>query len=127
MNYFLSNPFRAPHKVWNPNKIELKYKSMPSLEEIRISQNPPEFDEIDQFAKNRMVFGSFRYGLMEKQSLDGYDHVNEIHKRVNLYEKDHNLEHLVDALNMVKMSYRKGKLRGESMNPTDDGYHATPK
>lgn len=125
-NYYFSNEFRAPHKVWKPIIVILNGKH-PTFEELNKSQYPDEFRECDQYAHNRMIMGSFRYGLIERQSLLCYEPAKESIKRVNKYLKDGNLEHLIDACNMIKIAYYRGKkFLGQRINSIDDGEHAKP-
>lgn len=124
-NYYLSNEFRSPHKVWNSNSINLI--NHPSYEELDKSEYPDEFKECDQLAHNRMILGSFRYGLIKDQKFLKYNTPREGIKRIEKYLQDGNLEHLVDALNMIKISFMVGKrFKGQKMNPIDDGEHAQP-
>jgi len=99
----------------------------PSLSDLNISQYPPEFAECDKYAHNRMIMGSFRYGLIDRQDLKDYNPAKEAIKRIEKYLKDENLEHLVDANNMIKIAYFRGKkFLNQTMNPIDDGEHAQP-
>jgi hypothetical protein len=122
-NYFLSNPFRAPHKCW---PIELiKINSMPNWDTLNKTEYPEEFAECDKLAHNRMIMGSFRYGLIGRQDLIKYNPAKEGIKRINKYLEDGNLEHLVDACNMVKIAFFRGKKHlGQTVHSIDDGEHA---
>lgn len=122
-DFYLSNLFRSPHKIW-PNKLK-PLNSSPNFEELNISQYPDEFKKIHQYAHNRMIMGSFRYGVIERQDLNCYDTAKEAHKRLNKYEKDGNLEHLIDAYNMIRIEYLKAKRSGHKLISIDDGEHAT--
>jgi hypothetical protein len=126
MNYYLSNEFRNPHKVWKPNSVILN-GNHPSIDELNITEYPPEFAECDKLAHNRMIMGSFRYGLIGRQNLDCYDTANECIRRVQRYIDGGkvNLELIVDALNMCKIEFYKGRKEGKQVISIDDGVHAT--
>lgn len=84
---------------------------------------PKEFDEILELADNRMRQGTFRYGDINRQNIDNYNVVFEIHKRTELYKESKNLDYLIDTLNMVRIEYMKAKKSGKKLIPIDDGYH----
>lgn len=85
---------------------------------------PEEFNEILKAADMRMHQGKFRYGKIKRQNLSNYDTVEECKRRLDRYLKDNNLEHLVDAFNMIRIEFYKGKLQGKEIIPIDDGEHA---
>lgn len=87
---------------------------------------PDEFTEIIRYADNRMHQGKFRYGKIKRQNLGNYDTAIECIKRIQKYilEGRNNLEYIVDALNMCRIEYYKGRLLGEQIIPIDDGEHA---
>jgi len=87
----------------------------------------PEYREIVDLANNRFFQGQFRYGRHSLEIFLRYDTVKETYNRMRRYEKDGNLEHLVDALNMIRIEYYKGKKSGKKMFSIDDGKHAQPK
>jgi hypothetical protein len=122
LRFFFDNLWR-----WKLGVIELDTPPTnfaPALDELNKNQFPDEFAEIQKLAHNRMIMGYFRYGDIHRQNLDGYDTVAEAHKRINKYSQDHNLEHLVDALNMIQIEYFKAKKAGKRLHPIDDGEHA---
>ena len=84
-------------------------------------------DEFEQFMRNRLVMGAFRYGLIAEQNFDKYDLTEEIKKRVDRYSSDRNLEHLVDAANICLLAFVHGQRAGESMESIDDGEHTPEK
>lgn len=95
---------------------------MPPLERLRATEWD---DEYEILRRNRMVMGAFRYGPIQRQSLEQYDLPNECIHRVQLYQQDHNLEHLVDAGNMAMLAFVNGRRNKHPFNSTDDGTHAT--
>lgn len=74
-----------------------------------------------------MVMGFFRYGDIHRKDLDSYDLPEEAIKRIRRYQQDRNLEHLVDAGNMLMLAYMQGQRDGHTFKPIDDGEHARPK
>ena len=80
--------------------------------------------EYEELRHNRMIMGAFRYGQIEFQDFTKFDLTKEAHKRINLYEQDGNLEHLVDAGNMCMLAFIQGKRMGKSVNSIDDGLHS---
>lgn len=91
-----------------------------SLQEIERLQSCPKFE---QYRKNRMIMGFFRYGSLQSQiGRSKYDNIGSIQKRLELYKKDHNREHLVDIANLAMIEF--------ATNPSypfvasDDGIHA---
>lgn len=101
-------------------EIDLERKSIPSLDVLRASER---IDEIDRFCNNRLVMGAFRYGLIRNQDYSKYDLPGEAVIRIRQYEKTRNLECLIDAINMCKLSYIHGRRRGESLQAGDDTRH----
>lgn len=99
-------------------------KPAPAPAELRWTQWS---DEYETFRRNRMVMGFFRYGDINRQDLDSYDLPEEAIRRIRLYQRNRNLEHLVDAGNMLMLAYMQGKRHREQFNSIDDGEHAKPK
>jgi len=91
-------------------------KKLPPLEELRKKQQVPEFDEL---ANNRLVMGAFRYGPIEDQNFDNYDLTGECKKRLDLFDDDKNLEHLLDGSNMLKLRWYWGRKKGEKFQAID--------
>ncbi len=95
-----------------------------SLRALRASQ---WCNEYEFYRRNRMVMGYFRYGDIHRQSLNDYDLPEEAIVRIRRYQRDGNLEHLVDAGNMIMLAYMQGIKSGKIMNAIDDGEHARPR
>lgn len=114
---FLDNLWRWKAGV---SEIDLSARPMPDLESLRDSE---QVEEIDRFCRNRLIMGAFRYGLIRNQDYSKYDLPGEAIIRIRQYEKTRNLEHLVDAINMCKLSYINGRRRGELMQAGDDTRH----
>ncbi len=100
---------------------ELVPRRIPDLDKLKQSECCPEFE---QLMRNRLVMGAFRYGLMCEQDFSKYDLIDEARKRIDRYEKDGNLEHLVDAGNMVQLKFYWERKNGGKFEPIDDGEHA---
>jgi hypothetical protein len=71
--------------------------------------------------RNRLLMGSLRYETWaEKRKKFNYDCASEAIRRVQLYQRDGNKEHLVDAANMCLLQFEFGP---GSWKPADDGEH----
>jgi len=98
--------------------------------EVKLHKPYPELvktervDEFDQLANNRLVMGAFRYGSILEQNFDTYDLVTECKNRLARFEKDGNLEHLIDAGNMLRLRFMWGRKKGERFEAIDDGEHS---
>lgn len=124
-DYFLSNEFRAPHKVWpNENYFTYKRNHIPDLEELKSIRLLPEFDELNSLGNNRLILAAFRYSLHHDPF--NYNCRIEIKKRLSLYEETFNIEHLVDCYNFVRLEFFRAKTLGFNFKSIDDGYHAKP-
>jgi hypothetical protein len=104
--------------LWGIKKKEIKLK--PSYPELVKSER---IDEFDKLANNRLVMGAFRYGSIHKQNFDDYNLLEESKKRVERYKNDGNLEHLIDAVNMLRLRFFWGRKKGEKFEPIDDAVH----
>lgn len=121
--FYLNNLWRW--KCGLPELDKPKSGNHPSYDELNISEYPSEFAECDQLAHNRMIMGSFRYGLVNRQELQKYNPAKECIKRIEKYLIDGNLEHIVDACNMTKLAYLRGKkFLNQTLISIDDGDHA---
>lgn len=93
-----------------------------SLEDLRKSEWCEQFII---YMRNRLLMGYFRYGPMGKKP--GYDNVGSAKKRLDLYEKTGNLEHLVDVANLMMCEFVDGKHPNRHFYSTDDGIHVEKK
>ena len=92
----------------------------PSLDEIAKIQSCPDFEE---YCKNRMIMGYFRYGSLTSQiGKAKYDNIGAINRRLALYNKDHNREHLVDIANLAMVEFATHP--NYPFKSVDDGEHA---
>ena len=95
----------------------------PSIDEIARSQSCPQFEE---YRKNRMIMGYFRYGSLQSQmGRAKYDNIGSIEKRLLLYRGDKNREHLVDIANLAMIEFATHP--DYPFHPSDDGVHAARK
>lgn len=95
----------------------------PSLAEIAKIQSCPSFE---QYRKNRMIMGYFRYGSLQSQiGKAQYDNIGSIAKRLSLYSRDHNREHLVDIANLAMIEF--ATHTDYPFTATDDTEHAVRK
>ena len=93
-----------------------------TLDDLYESEWSPRFE---QLMRNRLVMGSFRYELMEekKKSIAGYDMPGEAQRRITEYVLTGNLEHLVDAANMLLIEFECGNHPLRYFESVDDGMH----
>ena len=80
-------------------------KKMPNLEELKISEWSPKFE---QLMRNRLIMGSIRYGQLNAPNKPQYDRIPSMIHRLELYQKDRNAEHLVDVANICLMEFEEG-------------------
>lgn len=91
----------------------------PTLDEIAKIQSCPQFE---RYRKNRMIMGFFRYGSLADQiGKSKYDNVGSIARRLALYNKDRNREHLVDIANLAMIEFATHP--DYPFNAVDDGEH----
>ena len=95
-------------------------RRMPSQDVLRRTEWDDEFEE---YVRNRMIAGAFRYGLLVDNK-NKYDVVRSIQDRLELYKQDRNLEHLVDTAALALVEFVKGRRNGQVMRSVDDGIHA---
>lgn len=111
----------------------LHYGEMPSLQEVRATQWDNEFEKLvlellprpidtDLFklAKNRMVMGGLRYGLIKDQDYNKYDLPEIALRKYSKYCETDNLEYLVDCYNNLMLAFIHGKRYGEIIEKLDD-------
>lgn len=95
-----------------------------TLAEMEALQWGEEWQYILSLMKNRMVMGGYRYGPTKLQKPREFDNVADTKRRLDLYEADGNMEHLVDAANICIIECLKKSHPNFHFNPTDDGVHA---
>ena len=95
-----------------------------SLDELRKTEWCPMFEKL---MRNRLLIGAMRYERFSDKVFakdrDRYDILTSIRSRLDKYEKDHNLEHLVDCANLLMIEFINPTSRKASLRPIDDGEH----
>jgi hypothetical protein len=93
--------------------------SMPSLPALLASEWSPEFEE---YCRNRMVVGAFRYGLLGKDK-PSWARIDSCMDRLLLYLETGNTEHLVDVANLCQLEFVEGQHPAKHFAAHDDGVH----
>ena len=90
---------------------------MPAPNELRLTERDRRFEEL---RANRKILGAFRYGRLGAPGKSKYDRVRDMIRRLELYRRDRNAEHLVDVANLAECEF----VEGENVwQPQDDGEH----
>jgi len=101
-------------------RLEAGLHDRPTLAELRKTQWSKAFEKL---MRNRMIMGSFRYGLMRNGGEKGYDKIGSLKARIALYEKTGNVECLADAANLCLLEFEHPGHPNANFNATDDGEH----
>jgi len=98
-------------------------RDIPDLSTLRETQWCNEFEEL---MRNRLVFGTFRYGVFGEKGKPVFDSVGSAIKRLQAYQDDGNLEHLVDAANLCLVEYVEGQHPKRHFEASDENnkFHA---
>lgn len=89
-------------------------------EHLRHSEWSSRFE---QFQRNRMLIGAYRYGRLNAQGKPRYDRCSDINRRVDLYNETGNLEHLVDIANLAMLEFEEGDHPKRHLSASDDLIH----
>jgi hypothetical protein len=108
--------FELAGKKYKENKI----KTLPPLDELKKSEWD---DTFEQLMRNRLIVGSFRYGLLKDSDRPSYKRVSSIIDRLQMYLEDGNTEHLVDAAAISLAEYVCGDHPLKHFGPNDDHVH----
>ena len=84
----LHEPPEPSEQNWTPKKLEQQWS-----------------DEFEQLMRNRICMGAMRYGGMKKVIQPYGFNTVQIRKRLELYEKTGNAEHLVDVANFALVQF----------------------
>jgi transcriptional regulator of heat shock response len=103
-------------------KADAEHRDMSAMSEMQWDSN--EWQYILSLMKNRMIMGGYRYGPTKLQKPREFDNIADIKRRLELYEKEGNMEHLVDAANITIIECLKKSHPNFHFSPTDDGVHA---
>lgn len=116
-NFYLNNLWR-----WKCGLAEEDFSS-PSpvdLESLRDSEWSGEFETL---MRNRLLMGSIRYGKIHQQGKSKYDRVSSMTKRLDMYNKTGNKEHLVDVANLCLLEFEECHHPDAHFAAIDDGHH----
>lgn len=101
-------------------ELEVAKPLQKSIAELKESQWCVEFEE---FRKNRMVLGTFRYGDYKSPTAKKYDRIGSAIKRLQRYQETGNSEFLVDAANLCMIEFDVPNHKKAHFNSVDDGEH----
>lgn len=79
--------------------------------------------EFENFMRNRLRFGMFRYGPISDQKKGLMDNIGSIEKRIKKYKISGNDELLVDVANICMVEFMKGNHPLKHFSSEDDGEH----
>jgi|WetSurMetagenome_2_1015567.scaffolds.fasta_scaffold167467_4 hypothetical protein len=92
---------------------------MPSLDELKVTEWSPRFEEL---MRNRLIMGAFRYGRLGARGKGCWLRVSGAIARLERYLMTGNQELLVDAANLCLNEFVEGDGWWASV---DDGEHVT--
>ena len=64
--------------------------------------------ELQTLMRQNLVMGAFRYGRLGAEGKPRWNRMKDIQRRLALYVQNHNLEHIVDCLNLAMCEYVEG-------------------
>lgn len=109
---------------------------LPEVEEFHDPFEKGKVPEIEDIAKlkfkeefvllmrNRMIMGYFRYGANKPEVIRKLDFITSAKQRIERYERDGNLEHLVGAANILRMEFEMPHHPNAHWQSIDDGEHS---
>ena len=100
--------------------IPIDEQNQATLEELEQTEWCTDFE---RKMRNRLILGSLRYGRMGCAGKPQYNRVKDMHKRLDKYLEDGNLEHLVDISNLAMLEYVEGEHPKRHFKSQDDGEH----
>ena len=89
--------------------------------------NPVRSKEFQQLCLNRLRIGALRYGVLGEEGKPQFDRISDMIRRLQAFQRDHNLEHLVDVANLCECEFVEGKFHGLEVVAVDDGEHTKEK
>lgn len=95
-------------------------KSGFSLAQLADTQWSPEFESL---MRNRLIMGALRYGTIGAQGKGAYDFCGSAIHRIKEYQRTGNIEHLVDAANLMLKEFTNGSHPNRHFSAVDDGEH----
>lgn len=72
------------------------------------NKSEPWSEDFIKFMRNRLVMGSFRYGLMEEQDYSRFDLAGYIQNKIDKFNSSRDLECLIDACNNALLAFVHG-------------------
>jgi hypothetical protein len=97
--------------------------SVPPVEDLRRSEWSEEFERL---MRNRLIQGAYRYRTLQqrREGSGRCDNIGSAIRRLRLYLKDGNLEHLVDAANLCLVEFEVPCCHSSpALRAVDDGEH----
>lgn len=94
------------------------------LAELRETEWSAEFETL---MRNRLLMGRWRYGRIGGAAKPQYDRIASMRKRLLLYEKEGNIETLVDIANLCLLEFVEGTHPNRHFHAVDDGEHVQTK
>jgi len=79
--------------------------------------------DFEELQRHRLVQGALRYGPLNAPGKPSRDRASNIIKRIQKYQEDHNLEHLVDAANLCMLEFEEGRHPDRHFSSQDDTQH----
>jgi hypothetical protein len=95
-------------------------KKLPPLAALKASEWSTPFEKA---MRNRLIMGSFRYGLLRDPKKKNWDRIGRIERECGLYKQDGNDERLVDIANMCLLEFEEGKHPNKHFIAADDKGH----
>jgi hypothetical protein len=88
--------------------------------ELSIAQRLQWNTEFETLRLNRMLMGCFRYGSRVEVDNSHLDYVESIKRRIKMYEKTGNAEHLIDVANLAELEFTYSQRKaGQYFNAED--------
>ena len=91
-----------------------------SIENLKQSEWSKRFEKL---MRNRLIFGAYRYGLMNAPGKVQYSRVESMKKRLEIYQKTGNKELLVDVANLSLLEFEECNHQNAHFSSIDDGEH----
>jgi len=77
-------------------------------------------EKFEQFMRNRLIMGSFRYGTLEEKKKIRYDYIGYIFTKLKSYKETGNLEALVDVANLCLLEFINPSHENPVFKPEDN-------
>ena len=105
---------------------DLPYKHMMDTTPDSLVQTEwsPSFEKL---MRAGLLQGAFRYGLLNAPGKPQWNRVKDAKRRLDLYAKDGNVEHLRDTANMCLLEFEEGVHPNRHHVSIHNGYHTERK